>query len=368
MTFAISEEQQLLADNLRRLLAESNEFEVRRRRLCGAPPDRLALWPQLAEMGIIGAAFDEAHGGFGGDPRTTAVVLFELGISLAVEPFLAAPVMAGRILQHCTNSWASELIAALISGSSVCVLAHDAGSDPFADPGVLARRDSGGVTLSGQVRCVHRADIANGFLISAMSDSSIAIYYVPRNAEGLLIETYRLIDDAGAADLTMHELRLAADALLTFDTSAKEVLDDALEWGLLGLCAETAGIVSALNRATFSYLTTRKQFGVPLASFQALQHRAADMHIAAEEIFAAVESAIDALQTPPSAARSAALAACKVVADVGGRRVGHEAVQMHGGMGVSDELNVSHYARRLAAIRTELGGADVHRLRFGAAA
>jgi alkylation response protein AidB-like acyl-CoA dehydrogenase len=142
------------------------------------------------------------------------------------------------------------------------------------------------------------------------------------------------------------------------------VLHDALEWGLFGLAAETAGIVGALNHATFSYLNTRKQFGVPLSSFQALQHRAADMHIAAEEIAAAVDSAIESLAAPAGVIRSAVLSATKVVADLAGHRIGHEAVQMHGAMGVSDELNISHYARRLAAIRAELGGAEIHRQRF----
>ena len=157
-----------------------------------------------------------------------------------------------------------------------------------------------------------------------------------------------------------------ATCRLEFARPAQTILHDALEWGLLGLAAETLGIAEALNGITFRYLNTRKQFGTALAGFQALQHRCADMHIAAEELSAVLELALAAMAQPPSAQRSALVSAAKSAADAAGRRIGHEAIQLHGGMGVSDELNVSHYARRLVAIRAELGSAELHRLRFGA--
>ncbi|MET0988795.1 MAG: acyl-CoA dehydrogenase family protein [Steroidobacteraceae bacterium] len=365
MIFATTEEQTLLGESVQRLLAEANEFEVRRRRLRAQPPDRLALWPQLAELGIIGAAFDEAHGGFAGDPRTVAVIMAQLGVSLAVEPYLATAVIAGRILQRCTTAAMTELAEAVLAGSEICVLAHDAGSNPFAAPSVSATVTGEQTTLSGSLRCVRHADVATSFLVSARASKGIALYRVPRDYKGLTIEPFRLLDGAGAGALTLSEVRLPATSQLTFESDAHTVLDEALDWGLLGLAAETAGIVDALNKATFAYLGTRKQFGVTLSTFQALQHRAADMYIAAEEIFAIVDSAVEAFDAPSTQARSAAVSAAKVVADTGGRRVGHDSVQMHGGMGVSDELNVSHYARRLATIRAELGSADQHRFRFG---
>jgi alkylation response protein AidB-like acyl-CoA dehydrogenase len=155
-----------------------------------------------------------------------------------------------------------------------------------------------------------------------------------------------------------------ASALMQFDSSGRDVLDDALEWGILGLAAETAGIVAALNATTFTYLMTRKQFGTAIGNFQALQHRAADMWIAAEELLAIVELGIGSMASAPSAGRARVVSAMKLVANKAGRRIGNEAVQLHGGMGVSDELIVSHYFRRLAAIRNELGTDDAHRLRF----
>ncbi|MEC9358556.1 MAG: acyl-CoA dehydrogenase family protein [Pseudomonadota bacterium] len=360
-----TDEQRLLAESLGRYLAQANEFETRRQHLAAPEPERLALWPGLAELGVIGAAFDEAHGGFAGDARTVAVVLYEMGASLVVEPYLSSAVMAGRILQTCDAGLAAlPGVEALIAGEWIPVLAHDAGSDPFATPLTRAQAGDAGYTLSGHVRCVVNGDVADHFLVSACLDGQPELFAVPRDCTGLAVNRYRLVDGAGAADLELTAVKLAEDArLLPAVAGGTTGLDQALSWGVLGLAAETVGILTALNKATFGYLAMRKQFGVPLASFQALQHRAADMYIAAEEAHAALDRAIVAIQAPgPS---SASIAAAKVVADSAGQRIGHEAIQMHGGMGVSDELIVSHYARRLSAIRKQLGSADTHRLRYG---
>lgn len=366
MSFALSEEQRLLAESLGRLLAEANEFEHRRKRLRAENPDRMALWPQLAEMGVMGAAFSEAHGGFAGDARTVAVVMAELGRALAVEPFLATAVIAGRILQRWSDEAArGAAIDAIIGGEAVWVLAHDAGDNPYAAPLLKASLQNGVYAFEGVVRNVRHADVAQTFLLSALVDGEPALFALPADSAGLTIERYRLIDAAGGGNLHLRGLRLPASARLKFSSTVRSVLDDAIDWGLLGLAAETAGIVAALNQATFGYLMTRKQFGTVIGNFQALQHRAADMYIAQEELDSAVESAIEALGNTAQSQRGTALSAAKVLADSRGQRVGAEAVQMHGGMGVSDELNVSHYHRRLVAIRAELGSADLHRLRFG---
>lgn len=362
--FAVTDEQRLLGESLGRVLNETGAFETRRQRLRQPAPDRLALWPALAELGVIGAAFEEVHGGFAGDARTIAVIMMELGVALAVEPYLGTAVVAGRVLRHWTDQLARrKTLDALIAGQHICVLAHAPGDNPFAAPRLRASRAGGEILLSGTVQCVRHADVAHSFLIPvAEEDGSISILLIASDRSDLRREPYRLIDAAGAADLVFDNAGIPSTACLDLAVPASAALGEAIQWGVLGLAAESAGIVGALNAATFSYLTTRKQFGSPIGSFQALQHRAANMLIAAEEILAITGLAIDAMETN---ARLATLCAAKVIADVAGRRVGHEAVQLHGGMGVSDELNVSHYARRLAAIRTELGSAEVHRMHFG---
>jgi alkylation response protein AidB-like acyl-CoA dehydrogenase len=364
-TFARTDEQQMLAETLARLLSEEHGFEARRRQQpgCGQHP----AWPALVEIGVIGAAFDESHGGFAGDARTVAVVMAELGAALVFEPFMEAAVVAGRIFQHWADDSARRAaIEALINGTRTVVVAHSPTGNADARASVRALQADHRTALTGNITCVRHAPLAGGFLIPAIAaDGSTEIYQVPRECPGLVLETYRLIDGAIAADLHLRNVTIQATARMRFDMSAQAVIDDALEWGILASVAETASILQALNHATFSYLMTRKQFGVPLGTFQALQHRASDMYMAAEETLAVVDEAVDSFSSGPAHARSALVSAAKVVADTAARRIGDGAVQMHGGMGVSDELIVSHYARRLIALRCGLGGADAHRLRFG---
>jgi alkylation response protein AidB-like acyl-CoA dehydrogenase len=365
-TFAKTDEQALLAENVSRLMREANDFESRRRRLGAANPDRLALWPALADLGVLAAAFDEIHGGFAGDARTMAVIMSELGTALAVEPYLSNAIVAGRIFQHCSDKTAGQkAIDAIVGGQQLYVLAHNPANGPFAAPGVSASIDGNTVTLSGVVSTVRHAELAHQFLVPVVTAAnSINLYVVSRGQLGLGLEGYRLIDAAGAADLSFSDVKIASSAHLQLDAPARDVIDEAADWGILGLAAEVAGIVTTLNQITFAYLMTRKQFGAALGNFQALQHRAADMWIAAQELVAVVELAVETFANAPSSTRAALASAVKVVADRAGRRVGNDAVQLHGGMGVSDELIVSHYFRRLAAARSELGTEDTHRLRF----
>jgi alkylation response protein AidB-like acyl-CoA dehydrogenase len=348
MSLAITETQTMLRDMLSRLLDAEGDFEARRHRLSGDTPDRLALWPLFAEQGILGAAFPESFGGFGGTKRDLAVVMEEAGRKLLVEPLLAA-ALCGRILQ---SAGETEEIARIIAGDRIYAFAHEEGHDPFALPSVTAGDDH---RLNGCKIVVRHGDIADALIVSANLAGAPACFLVEANAVGIDREGYRLIDGSSAATITFTgtPARLIAGA---------DALDDALEWGLIGLAAEVSGIVAALCEATFTYLRTRQQFGVSLSSFQALQHRAADMFTAAEEIRALCGRAIDAEGDSSSALTSAS----KALADEGGKRIGHDAVQLHGGMGVSDELHISHHMRRLAAIRAELGSADMHRARFAA--
>ena len=227
------------------------------------------------------------------------------------------------------------------------------------------RRKRSRYIATGLKPAVRHGDLANVFLLSArLADGEIALFVLPRDTTGVVVRPLRLIDDTSAADLVLDGAEVAEDARLTLGKGVMAVLADVMEWGLAGLMAETVGIISRVNRATFDYLAARQQFGVPLASFQALRHRVADMVMAAEEAAAMATTAIAALKDPPSALRSRTILSASLACDAAGRLVGHEAVQLHGGMGVSDELAISHFARRLAAIRYQLGSGDVRRARL----
>ena len=358
----LSDEQLMLHDALTRLLTDTNDFETRRHRLSGSAPQRMALWPQLAELGLIGAATDAEHGGFDGSAATVALVMAALGGNLAVEPYAATAVTAARLLAHCGPA-AQPLLDALIAGEKVWVLAAAGGHDPFGAPSVQRSAADGQPSATGHLPHVVNADVADGVLLLSIADGELQLHTLPLTGDGITRQPHRRIDGAGASALNFEHAALPAEARLHTDISLRAAVDDALEWGLLAQVAETYGIISALNKRTFAYLRDRKQFGVPLASFQALQHRAADMQVAQEELGAVLASCV-VLFDRHCPARHAAISAAKVVADRLGRRVGHDAVQMHGGMGVSDELDVSHYARRLSALRATGGSTDTHRLRY----
>lgn len=350
MTFVRTETQQMLGDMLSRVLDAESDFEERRRRLSAEPPERMALWPMLAEQGILGAAVTEEDGGFGGTMRDLAVVMEQVGRKLVVEPVLAT-ALASAVFRE-----AGEDLSGLIGGELVIAFAHGEGFDPFVLPETLARRDGDGHRIDGRKVAIRHADLAQHFIVTASSDGDAEAFLVDADAPGITLDSYRLIDGSSASTIEFADVparRLAGN----------EVIGATLEQALVALAAETVGVVDALNAATFAYLRTRQQFGVTLSTFQALQHRAADMFAAAEEIRALTDQVIAAVDGK-SADRSALASAVKALADDAGRRIGHEAVQMHGGMGVSDELDVSHYMRRLAAIRAELGSADLHRARF----
>jgi len=365
-SLAHTEEQRLFAETLRKFLETENNLEARRRRLSGPNPDRLALWPGLAGLGAIGAAFDEASGGFAGDARSIAIAMAELGRGLAVEPFLGCALVAGSLIAAQRDATAArDGVDRIVAGELIVVLAHDAGADPFSPPLVVAAPRGDGYVLNGIVRCVRHADVAHELLVTARLGDEVAIFRLP--ADSLALSPYRLMDGAGAADVHLDACPVGESQRMTFHKPAARILADALERGVFALAAEAAGIVTAANAATFRYLGERKQFGVPLSSFQALQHRVADMEMAAQELLAMLELAIVGFAADAARHRSELLSALKAVADATGRRIGHEAIQLHGGMGVSDELNISHYGRRLATIRAELGSADVHKQRFGTA-
>ena len=355
MSFARTESQSLLADLAGRLFADHNGFEQRRGRLSGPAPQRLALWPVLAEQGVLGAAIPETAGGFGGSLRDLAVVQEQVGRSLVVEPVLAAAI-GGRMLLEAGGH--DDAVADIIAGDCVISFAHMETADPFTPPATQARADGNAHRLHGRKVAVRHADLAHRHIVTAMLDGQASCFLVDADASGLARDDLRLIDASSAATLHLNDTPAS-------HLGGPAMLARALDWYLAGLAAETAGIIAALNEKTFAYLGVRRQFGVALASFQALQHRAASMFAAAEESRALVDSTIEMVDAgSPSASRL--VSAAKALSDDAGRRVAHEAAQLHGGMGVSDELDISHYLRRLAAIRAELGGAETHRRRFAA--
>lgn len=363
--FQHSEDRRMLADTLERMLRDKYHFEARQRIAQSTSGFSREMWQRFAELGALAALFDEAHGGMGGSGFDIMVVFEAIGRGLVVEP-LAGALMAGRILAATHHGDALEQ---LIGGARIILLAYeedDTGAD-VTRIAVRAERDGVGWKLSGTKAAVHQAESADDFVVAARTDGSpgdangISLFLVPADALGLRMRGYPLIDGGRGADIAFTDARLAADSLLTHD--GYPVLQHAIDCGLLALAAESLGAMEVVKQSTLDYLQTRKQFGVPIGSFQALQHRMADLLLEIEQARSAVINAADRLNAEPLL-RARTLAAAKYTAGRVGTLVAEESIQLHGGIGMTWELPLAHYAKRLVMIDHQLGDEDQHLSRY----
>ncbi|QGZ64035.1 acyl-CoA dehydrogenase family protein [Paraburkholderia acidisoli] len=370
MNFQHTEDRRMLADTLNRFIAEQYGFSTRdtiARSTSGFSAD---MWQRFAELGVIGALFDEADGGFGGQGFDIAVVFEALGRGLVVEPFLDT-LIVGRALAHAGNAAQRTRIASFIDGSQVAALAHDEPGSHYEDARVSTRAEQqdGGYVLNGAKGVVQQAEHANVLLVSARTsgeafdEAGISLFVVPRDAAGVNVRGYAKIDGGRAAEVTFDNVRVDADALAGTEGSGFATLEHARGYGVLALAAEALGAMDVARDFTLDYLRTRKQFGVPIGSFQALQHRMADVLLEIEQARSAVINAAAAIEAP-RAQRERALSAAKYTIGRIGARVAEEAIQLHGGIGMTWELPLAHYAKRLVMIDHQLGDEDHHLARY----
>ncbi|WP_428000776.1 acyl-CoA dehydrogenase family protein [Acidovorax sp.] len=370
MNFEHTEDRRMLADTLDRFVAGQCPMETRNAIAYGSTGMSPALWGQFAELGAIGALFPEADGGFGGAGFDIAVVFEALGRGLVVEPFLGA-LLVGRALAAAGTAAQKERIASLIDGSTVAALAHDEPGSHYELERVATQavRNAQGWVLSGAKAVVVQGAQAQLLLVSARtagavdSEDGISLFLVPADAPGVVRRGYGRIDGGGAADITFEQVQLGADALLGAEGQGFATLELAVGWGVLALCAEALGAMEVAKKDTLEYLQTRKQFGVPIGSFQALQHRMADLLLEVEQSRSAVINAAAAMDAE-RVVRERALSAAKFTIGRIGTLVSEESIQMHGGIGMTWELPLSHYAKRLVMIDHQLGDEDHHLARY----
>jgi alkylation response protein AidB-like acyl-CoA dehydrogenase len=356
------ETQILLRDSLQRWLEERFGFE-RRLQLLARPEGLQALWQGLAQdLGLLGSGFAESVGGAGGGAAEHLLVMQTLGAALAGEPYLGGAVICGGLLARCG---AAERLSALIDGRLRPAWAGQelAARHERDAPACTLRARDGGWRLRGRKSLVLAAPGATHFMVSASKDDAggaLGLAWVPADVPGLSRRDYRSVDGGWASELAFDDVALPADALLQGrDEPSDQVLARTLDEATLALCAEAVGVMHRLLDATLDYARQRRQFGQPIGSFQALQHRMADMHIALVQAEALTWASLDALQAAP-AQRERAVSAAKVMAGRACRIVGQGAVQIHGGMGMTEELAVGHYFRRATMIELQLGSVDWH--------
>ena len=375
MNFDLSEEQQLLADSLKRYLTNEYSIEARAKIVASSPGWSETVWAAFAEMGLLGVPFAEEHGGFGGTAVDVMLVMEAIGEGLVVEPYWVNVGLAGRLIARGGSAEQQQkILPSLIQGKHRLAFAHTERTARYdlAHVGTRATRSGAGFTLEGEKRAVLHGAAADTLIVSARTAGSdtdpngISLFLVDRAASGLTVKDYRTIDELRAADVWLSGVTVPADAMLGGEGRALPLIEDAADYATALLCAEAVGAIRYANETTLEYIKNRRQFGVPIGSFQALQHRMVDMVISYEQARSMAYLACVKADTAPAAERRHAISAAKIKIADACRHVSQEAVQLHGGMGMTEELKVSHTFRRLTMISQTFGDAEHHLERFAA--
>jgi alkylation response protein AidB-like acyl-CoA dehydrogenase len=377
MDFNFTEEQTLLADTVQRFVREHYSFEKRREILKSQNGWSREMWEQLAGLGVTAINVAEEHGGLGGGPVETMLVMNALGEALVLEPFLSAAILTPALITRLGDERAAEeLLPVIASGERIVIVAHQ---EPHTrgelnQTTTRAEKSGAGYVLEGHKSVIAYGGAADELLITARTSgqagdaSGVSAFRVDPKTAGLELTSYATIDGQRAADIILKGVKVGADRLIGPEGQAYGAIEAAHQVTLSALCAEAVGIMRAVNAATLDYTKNRKQFGQPIASFQVLQHRMADMFIQSEQAQSMSYLAAIKCVEPDETARRRALSAAKVVIGQAGRFIAQQAIQLHGGMGMTDELMVSHHFKRLTAIDLTLGDADFHMQQFIATA
>ena len=374
MDFSYSEEQTLLRNSVSKFLADQYDFESYKKISRSEAGWSQSVWKQFAELGLMAAPLPEEYGGLGGGAVETMIIMEEFGRALVVEPFTSTVVVGGGFLRHGGSAAQKEQwLAKIAEGSSVMAFAfaEPEGRYNFADLTTTAKRNGSGYTLKGQKAVVLNAPHADVLIVSARTAGGrrdakgVSVFLVDRNAKGVSTRDYPTIDGQRASEISFDNVELPADALLGTIDEGLGLIERVTDEAIAAHTAEAAGAMKVLLDTTVEYTKTRKQFGVPIGKFQVLQHRMVDMFIQAEQTTSMALMVTLKLDESENERKKAASAA-KVQLGKGGRFVGQQAVQLHGGMGMTDELNVGHYFKRLALLDTLYGNVDHHLKRYAA--
>lgn len=371
MNFEHTEDRRMLADTLNRFVSEQYGIEHRNQLAYGQEGHSPALYAQFAELGTIGALFPEDAGGFGGAGFDISVVFEALGRGLVAEPLLDALVVGQALIAAGSESQKTKL-QDIIAGDLICALAHDEPGSHYElnNVSTTATQTASGWVLNGTKGVVALGEKADLLLVSArtggsqLDASGISLFLVDGSAAGLSKRGYQRFEGGRAADITLSNVQVPADALVGAQGKGYAVLEHISGYALLALASESLGAMDVAKQHTLEYLQTRKQFGVAIGTFQALQHRMADVLLEIEQARSAVINAASAVDTAQGVAKEKALSAAKYTVGYVGTKVAQESIQLHGGIGMTWELPLAHYAKRLVMIDHQFGDEDHHLARF----
>ncbi|MCC7082829.1 MAG: acyl-CoA dehydrogenase family protein [Burkholderiales bacterium] len=369
MDFDLSEEQRMLEQSVGRLIAEHYSFEQRKRYMQEPAGFSRDLWRRYAEMGLLGLPFDERHGGANAGPIETMIVMEAFGRGLALEPYLSTVILSGGLIRLAgSEAQRAELLPRIAGGSLLAAWAHSEAQSRYAlsDVACTARRDADGWILDGAKSHVMHGDSADRLIVSARiggercDRNGIALFLVDAAAPGVERRGYPTQDGLRAARIGLSGVRVASRDVLGEPGEAAPLIERVADCALAALAAEALGAMAAAHETTVEYLKTRKQFGVAIGSFQALQHRAVDMLVELEQARSMALYAAMMVDEADAVERRKAISAATVQIRRSGRSIGQQAVQLHGGIGMTLEYKIGHYFKRFTAMETLFGDTDHH--------
>ena len=369
MDIQFTEEQELLRSSVQRLLRDRYDFDARRKIVASEEGFSRKQWAAFAELGLLAAPFSEEVGGLGGGPLSTMIIMQEFGRHLVVEPFVETVVVAGGLIEQAgSDEQKQSFIPDIMAGTKLWALAWTEKGSRFdlATVTTTARRDGNDYALTGEKTAVIAAPWADYLIVSARTSGhrhdrgGVSLFVVDRHAANLDLQSFRTIDGRRAAEISLRGVR---SQLLGKEGEGVAALEACRDRVIGAFCAETVGAMGELNAATLEYSKTRKQFGTTIGSFQVLQHRMVDMFIAHQEALSLMQHLSVSLEST-EAGLSRLASGAKSRIGTAGKFVADQAVQLHGGMGMTDELNVGHYFKRISSINIQFGDPAYHVLRF----
>lgn len=372
MDFSFTDEQSMLRDTVASYLADNYSFDQRRAALKAEPGWRPDVWKAFAdELGILGAAFSEEQGGLGGGYTENMVVMEELGKSLVVEPYLQTVVIGGGFLKHGKPAGADELIGKVIAGEAIISFAHaePQGRYNWSDLKTTAKKDGSGYVLNGHKAVVIGGPYATHFIVTARTGGGqrdaqgVSVFIVEKSAKGVTTRDYPTVDGFRASEVYFENVAVGAEALVGPEGQSLPLVEQVIDEAVAATCAEACGVLRRLHEGTLEYTKQRKQFGQPISSFQVLQHRMVDMFIQLEQSVSMTYMATIKL-SDPAEERAKAVSAAKVQIGKACKFVGQNAIQLHGGMGMTDEMAIGHYFKRATMIEGAFGSTDHYLARY----
>lgn len=377
MDFELSDEQNMLKDSVERFVKDNYSAEARAKLADTELGFSRDHWKKMAELGWLGLPFPEEVGGFGGTAVETAIMMENMGSGLVLEPFLSTVILGGGLVAEAGNEAQIEaIIPEVIEGNMMLAFAYAEPQSRFDlnDVETTATKSGDGYVLSGHKSVVYHGTTADKIIVSARTsggsrdENGISLFVVDNNSDGVSRRDYRTIDGQRAADIKLENVKVGADALLGEEGAAFPVIEKVVDQAIAALCAEAVGAMQAANNITNEYLKERKQFGTPIGKFQVLQHRMVDMYMEAEQSKSMSDMVAMKLELDDETERRKAVAAAKAQVGQAAKFVGQQSIQLHGGMGMTDEYSIGHYFKRLTTLEMLFGNTDYHFKKYAALA